>query len=230
MKKDTILVVDDEQALLKLLRVNLERDYRVLLATHGEQAIQTVAQEQPDLVVLDIMLGSGEDGFQVCRRLREFSDVPVIMLTARVQENDKVQGFAVGADDYVTKPFSPKELLSRINAVLRRVQGGTRPQTSSIKIGPLEINPVRRWVTLEGKSVDLTPTEYKLLYYLASNKGKVLLHSEILAHVWGSEYRDEVEYLRVYLSRLRQKLEKNPGSPKLLHTLPGIGYVLDDKE
>ena len=230
MKKDTILVVDDEQALLKLLRVNLERDYRVLLATHGEQAIQTVALEQPDLVVLDIMLGSGEDGFQVCRRLREFSDVPVIMLTARVQENDKIQGFAVGADDYVTKPFSPKELLSRINAVLRRSKGGAKPQTSSIKIGPLEINPLRRWVTLEGKNVDLTPTEYKLLYYLASNKGKVLLHSEILAHVWGSEYRDEVEYLRVYLSRLRQKLEKDPGSPKLLHTLPGIGYVLDDKE
>ncbi|MDK2856366.1 MAG: two-component system, OmpR family, operon response regulator KdpE [Bacillota bacterium] len=230
MKKATILVVDDDHALLKLLRVNLERDYRVFLVTNAEDAIQMVALEQPDLVILDIMLGAGEDGFQVCRRIREFSEVPIIMLTAKVQENDKIQGFAVGADDYVTKPFSPKELLSRINAILRRAKGEVKQQTSSIKIGPLEVNPVRRCVTLDEKKIDLTPTEYKLLYFLASHKGQVLLHSEILAYVWGSEYRDEVEYLRVYISRLRQKLEKDPCSPKLLHTLPGTGYVLDYEE
>lgn len=230
MSKDTVLVVDDEPALLKLVRINLERDYRVLLAVNGQQAIEMVAREQPDLVLLDIMLGPGPDGFEVCRHIREFSDVPVIMLTAKVLEPDKIRGFAVGADDYVTKPFSPRELLSRINAVLRRTKGGGRLQTTLIEVGPLVINPVRRWVTLGGERLNLTPTEYKILHYLASNKGKVLLHSEILSHVWGSEYRDEVEYLRVYISRLRQKLDKYPCSQNLLRTQPGIGYFLADAE
>jgi len=228
VKKDTILVVDDEQPILRLLRVNLEPEYRVIMVPDAEEAVKTVALEQPDLVVLDIMLGSAKDGLAVCRDIREFSDVPIIILSAKVQEQDKLRGFAVGADDYITKPFSPKELLCRVAAILRRSKGKEKLVTSLLRVGPLTVNPAHRRVTLGGKKINLTPTEYKLLYYLAANKGRVLLHSEILSKVWGSEYRDEVEYLRVYISRLRQKLEDDPCEPKLLHTQPGVGYVLSD--
>lgn len=226
MRKRAILIVDDDPALLKLVRVNLERDYRVLTATGPEQAVRTVAREDPDLVVLDILLDADENGFSVCRQIREFSAVPVIMLTAVAQEEDKLRGFACGADDYMTKPFSAKELLARIEAVLRRAKSDSGPKQPLITVGPLTLDLARRRASINGREVELTPTEYKLLHYLAANRNRVVLHSQLLAHVWGSEYRGEVEYLRVYVSRLRQKIEQDPASPQLLLTHPGIGYLL----
>jgi two-component system KDP operon response regulator KdpE len=227
LKTPLILVVDDEPSLLRLVRVNLESSgYRVAIASKYDQALTAVASEQPDLVVLDVMLHSRDGGFDLCRRIREFSDVPIVMLTARVQEEDKLTAFALGADDYVTKPFSTKELLARIDAVLRRARSGSaRPQTV-VKVGHLTIDQAKREAMMGEKPIDLTPTEFKILQYLANNAGKVVLHSELLTHVWGEDYRDEVDYLRVYMSHLRQKIEADPANPQFLITKPGVGYSL----
>jgi DNA-binding response OmpR family regulator len=226
-RKANILVVDDEPHVLKLVKANLESSgYKVLTALDGEQAIRMVEREVPDLVILDIMLPK-MDGYAVCRRLREFSAVPVIMLTARSAQVDLVHGFEVGADDYLTKPFSVTELLMRVQAVLRRSKWPEEVVTrQSFKAGPIEIDFAQHRVTVDGQLVKLTPTEYRLLAYLASNANRVIMHRELLRAVWGPEYGDETEYLRVYMRYLRQKLESEPSDPQYLLTQPGAGYML----
>ena len=230
-KKATILAVDDEPHVLKLVKANLESSgYRVLTAGDGEQAVEMVEREVPDLVLLDLMLPK-MDGYAVCRCVREFSAVPIIMLTARSSEVDLVHGFEVGADDYLTKPFSVTELLMRVQAVLRRSKW---PEEVAIrrgfKAGPIEIDFAQHRVSLDGEPVKLTPTEYRLLTYLASNANRVILHRELLRAVWGPEYGDETEYLRVYIRYLRQKLEPEPSQPRYLLTQPGAGYMFHQPE
>jgi len=230
-RKATILVVDDEPHVVRLVKANLEPSgYRILTAADGEQALQAVEDESPDLVILDIMLPK-MDGYEVCRRIREFSPVPVIMLTARSAEVDLVHGFDVGADDYLTKPFTAKELLVRVRAVLRRSKWPEEVLAHhGFKAGPIDIDFAGHKVTVDGQPVKLSPTEYRLLVYLASNAGRVILHRELLRAVWGPEYGDESEYLRVYIRYLRQKLEPDPANPLYLLTQPGAGYILHQPE
>ncbi|MGH2369498.1 MAG: response regulator transcription factor, partial [Chloroflexota bacterium] len=201
--------------------------YRVLAAASGQEALDIAAAELPDLVILDLMLPE-PDGYEVCRRLREFSLVPVVMLTARGEQVDKLHGFEVGADDFVTKPFSPQELVARVQAVLRRSQQAA-PATSPpvIRCGDLEIDLLRRRVRVRDEPVKLTPTEFGLLQQLAVNAGKVLSHAELLTQVWGPEYRDDRDYLWAYVRHLRRKLEADPEHPTLILSEPGFGYVLE---
>jgi DNA-binding response OmpR family regulator len=226
-RKATILIVDDEPHVLKLVKANLESSgYKILAATDGEQAVRMVESEIPDLAVLDIMLPK-MDGYAACRRIREFSAVPIIMLTARSAQVDLVHGFEVGADDYLTKPFSATELLVRVQAVLRRSKWPEEVITrQGFKTGPIEIDFAQHLVSVNGEPVKLTPTEYRLLAYLASNANRVIVHRELLRAVWGPEYGDETEYLRVYMRYLRQKLESDPSNPRYLLTQPGAGYRL----
>jgi DNA-binding response OmpR family regulator len=226
-KKATILVVDDEPHVLKLVKANLESSgYRVVTAADGEQAIRAVENEVPDLLVLDLMLPK-MDGYAVCRRVREFSTAPIIMLTARSAQVDLVHGFEVGADDYLTKPFSVTELLMRVQAVLRRSKWPEEVLASQgFRAGPIEIDFARHRVCTGGEEVKLTPTEYRLLAYLASNANRVASHRELLRAVWGPEYGEETEYLRVYVRYLRQKLEPVPSEPQYILTQPGAGYML----
>jgi len=230
-KKATILVVDDEPHVVKLVKANLEPSgYKVLTAAEGEQALQQVQTGSPDLVILDIMLPK-MDGYEVCRRIREFSPVPVIMLTARSAEVDLVHGFEVGADDYLTKPFAVNELLMRVRAVLRRSRWPEEVLARrQFKAGPIEVDFAQHKVTADGRPVKLSPTEYRLLAYLASNTGRVLVHRELLRAVWGPEYGEESEYLRVYIRYLRQKLEPDPANPRYLLTQPGAGYMFYQPE
>lgn len=222
----TILVVEDEPRLVRLIESILRTaDYRVLTAGTGADALEMVALEAPDLILLDLLLPGDIDGFDVCRRVREFSDVPIIMLTARTQETDKLRGFELGADDYVTKPFSAKELLARVQAVLRRSRGFTAGP-ARLTVGDLVIDLAAHRVTRDGEDIHLTPTEFRLLVALARRPGRVIPHDQLLTEVWGAEYRDEVEYLRTYMRYLRQKLERNPTRPTHLLTEPGVGYVL----
>ncbi len=222
-----ILVVEDEPHVLRLVRANLESSgYRVLTAVDGSQAVQKAERERPDLVILDIMLPN-LDGYAVCRRIREFSAVPVIMLTARSAQVDLVHGFEVGADDYLTKPFSVPELLMRVQAVLRRAKWPESVVTRKrFRVGPIQIDFTQHSVTVGGEPVKLTPTEYRLLAYLATNANRVITHRELLRAVWGPEYGEESEYLRVYMRYLRQKLEAEPSNPRYLLTRPGSGYML----
>ncbi len=225
-RKANILVVDDEPHVLKLVKANLESSgYRVLTAEDGERALRIVEEEGPDLIILDLMLPR-MDGYAVCRRVRDFSAVPVIMLTARSAQVDLVHGFEVGADDYLTKPFSVTELLMRVQAVLRRSKWPEEiAGRQAFVAGPIEIDFAQHRVTVSGEAVKLTPTEYRLLAYLASNANRVILHRELLRAVWGPEYGEETEYLRVYVRYLRQKLEADPAVPRYLLTQPGAGYM-----
>jgi two-component system KDP operon response regulator KdpE len=225
MKKTRILIVDDELSILKYLRANLEAEgYEVLMAMDGAQALQTLEAELPDLVVLDIMMPE-MDGLEVCRRLREWSQLPVIMLSARDDESDKVKCLDLGADDYITKPFGKDEFIARVRAVMRRAESASpTPTISSIKSGDLEINFSKRKVTVNGKEVELTSTEYALLKELALNAGKVLTYTQLLHKVWGPDYADEREYLHVFVSRLRAKLESDPKKPRYITTVSGVGY------
>ena len=209
------------------MRTNLERaGYRVLTAATGSEALEKVAGDAPDAVVLDLML-PGMDGFEVCTRIREFSTVPIVMLTAKGEIGDKVRGLDLGADDYLTKPFGPEELMARLRAVLRRTGLAEEPRGPPIfRCGELTIDFTQRQVSVDGREVKLAPTEYKLLYQLATNVGRVLLHEDLLRRVWGPEYRDETEYLWVYMRYLRQKIEKDASHPRYLLSEPGIGYVL----
>jgi two-component system KDP operon response regulator KdpE len=184
------------------------------------------ALEQPDLVLLDIRLPRGPDGYEVCRRIREFSDMAVIMLTAKAQEGDILEGFDAGADDYLTKPFSAKELVARVKAVLRRTQRAEERVATSFRCGELEIDFARRTVEVRGEEVALTRTEYALLRQLALNANRVMLHQDLLTEVWGPEYRDDVDYLRAYVRYLRRKLEATPSNPQYILTTPGVGYML----
>ncbi len=200
--------------------------YEVIAATNGETAIEMTATEQPALVLLDIMFPQSPDGFEICRRIREFSDVPIIMLTAKAKESDKLRGFDVGADDYLTKPFSAKELVARIRAVLRRTRQPEQMTTTPLTCGELDINFARRTVKRSGTEVSLTRTEYSLLRQLALNPNRVMLHGDLLSAVWGQEYRDDIDYLRAYVHYLRMKLEEDPANPRYIITSPGVGYML----
>jgi DNA-binding response OmpR family regulator len=228
MSKARILIVDDEPKVVHLVREILTATgYEVLAAYSGEHAIEMVAVEQPDLVLLDIVLSGSQDGFQIARRLREFSDIPIIMLTARVRESDLLHGFEVGADDYITKPFNAKELLARVNAVLKRTQSGTEsPGRPELICGELHIDLARRRVSIRGQDIHLTETEYDLLHFLARHANQVVLHEVLLEAVWGAEYRDDVDYLRAYIRFLRQKIEVDPANPQIIQRCPGVGYML----
>jgi len=228
MPNERVLVVDDDPLIVRLVRMHLDKaGFKVLVAMDGEQAIDVCATELPDLVILDLMLPK-KDGYEVCRAIREFSLVPVVMLSAKGEQVDKLRGFEMGADDYLTKPFAPAELLARVQAVLRRSQQGAPPTASPmVRCGPIAIDFVRRRVTLDGEPVRLTPTEFKLLQQLAVNAGKVLSHTELLTKVWGPEYRDDRDYLWAYVRHLRRKLEPNPEQPAYILSEPGVGYVLE---
>jgi DNA-binding response OmpR family regulator len=228
MVDNRILVVDDDPKLVRLVReVLTATGYDVLATGSGEQAIELVALEQPNLVLLDIMLSDQVDGYEVASRLQEFSDVPIIMLTAKVREADLMHGFEVGADDYITKPFSSKEMLARVRAVLKRSQSSTAPPAETeILCGDLLIDLARHRVTVADREIHLTPTEYKLLHELARHHDQVLLHEHLLTAVWGTEYRDDLDYLRTYIYQLRKKLEPNPANPVLILRCPGVGYML----
>jgi len=228
MSEARILVVDDEPKLVRLVREVLTAiGFDVMSTGSGENAVEMAALERPDLIVLDVVLSGAMDGYEVTRRVREFSDVPIIMLTAKVREADLLRGFDVGADDYLTKPFSSKELLARVRAVLKRARREpAAPVESEIVCGELRIDLARRHVTVAGKQVQLTPTEYNVLHELASHRNQVLLHEQLLTAVWGTEYRDDLDYLRAYIRYLRQKLEPDPANPKLIVTSPGVGYML----
>ena len=224
---EKILIVDDEPRVVRLVsEVLTAMGYQVIAAARGKSAIEMVAMEQPDLVLLDILMPLGPDGYEVCRRIREFSDVPVIMLTAKAQEADMLHGFDVGADDYLTKPFSAKELVARVKAVLRRVQRPEEIVTTTLTCGDLEINFARHTVRVRGEPVSLTRTEYALLRQLALNVNRVMLHRDLLAEIWGPEYLNDIDYLRAYIHYLRRKLEAHPSNPQHILTSPGIGYML----
>jgi two-component system KDP operon response regulator KdpE len=224
---ERVLVVDDEPRVVRLVSEVLKAvGYQVIAAASGKPAIEMVALEQPDLVLLDVLLPRDLDGYGVCRRIREFSDVPVIMLTAKAQEADVLRGFDAGADDYLTKPFSAKELVARVKAVLRRAQRPEEVVTTPFTCGPLEINFARRTVKVCSEKVSLTPTEYALLRQLALNANRVMLHQDLLMKVWGPEYRNDIDYLRAYIRYLRRKLEADASNPRYILTSPGIGYML----
>jgi len=229
MRKDTILVVDDEPKLVRLVReVLLATGYDVLAASSGDQAVETVALEQPDLVILDIVLLGETDGYEAARRIREFSDVPIIMLTAKVREAEMLRGFDAGIDDYITKPFSSKELLARLRAVLKRSKGRSPARRETeIVCGDVHFDLLRRRVQIAGQDVHLTPTEYKLLHELALHPNQVLTHEDLLTAVWGAEYRNDNDYLRSYIHLLRRKIEADPADPRMIIRVPGVGYMLE---
>lgn len=225
MKQATILVVDDEPRIVRLVRSNLEpAGYKLLTAADGEQGLRMAEMHDPDLIILDIMM-PGMDGWEVCRRVREFSTVPIVMLTAKGDEQDKVKGLEMGADDYLPKPFGIPELLARVRAVLRRAKlPGESKRDPVFVCGDLSMNFAQRRVVVRGKDVKLSPTEYKLLYELVTNAGRVMLHQDLLRKVWGRGYGEETEYLRVYVRYLRQKLEADSSKPVYILTEPGVGY------
>ncbi len=224
-----ILVVDDEPRMIKFIRLNLEHDgYEVYEATSGPQALEKMRDQLPDLVLLDVMMPD-LDGFETLRLIREISTVPVIMLTAKGEEDDRVRGLELGADDYVTKPFSPRELVSRVRAVLRRTEMPGQATHEVIDVDDrLRLDFDRREIWVDGELVQLRPTEYRLLYHLVQNAGWVVPHDQLLAKVWGYEYRDETHYLRLYINYLRQKLERDPSNPEYILTERGVGYRFID--
>ncbi len=224
-----VLIVDDEPRMIRFIRMNLEHDgFDVVEAANGLLALSQVRDTLPDLVLLDVSMPE-LDGFETLRLLREISQVPVIMLTARGEEEDKVRGLELGADDYVTKPFGPRELVSRVRAVLRRTEAPAPQETSQIKVDDrLSMNLDRREVLVNGQPVKLRPTEFRLLYHLVQNAGWVVPHDQLLAKVWGYEYRQETHYLRLYINYLRQKLEEDPAHPRYILTERGVGYKFVD--
>ncbi len=227
--KKKILVADDERGLVKVIHLNLEHDgFDVVEAMNGQQAMDQLRTTLPDLVLLDIMMPD-MDGFTVLKLIREQSQIPVIMLTAKSEEADIVQGLELGADDYITKPFSPRELTSRIRAVLRRSAARSEEESGKIVVDDrLTIDFDRHEVWVEGELVQLRPTEYRLLYHLVKNAGWVLTHDQILNKVWGYEYENEPHYVRLYINYLRKKLEKDPSNPKYILTERGTGYRFVD--
>ncbi len=228
-KNRMILVVDDEERMARFIRLNLEHDgFQVIEAYKGSQAIQKLRESMPDLILLDIMLPD-LDGFEVLKMIRETSTIPIIMLTAKGEEEDRVKGLELGADDYITKPFSPRELVGRVKAVLRRTEITGISSQDVIDVDErLRIDLGRREVWVAKALVKLRPTEYRLLYHLLQNAGWVLTYDQILSRVWGYEYRDEPHYVRLYINYLRQKLESDPANPKYILTERGIGYRFID--
>ncbi len=229
LKKTTVLTADDDPHLLRLVMRNLELEgYEVLTASDGQQALEQIQAHAPDLVLLDVMMPR-MDGFTVCQQVRAFSAVPIIMVTARGQEEDKVHGLNLGADDYLTKPFGVDELLARVRAVLRRARFTASDRASAppiSTIGEITIDYAQHLVTLAGQEVELTPTEYRILAYLAQNAGRVVTQDLLLEHVWGAEYMGESHILQVNVNRLRHKLELDPAHPRYILTKVGIGYLI----
>ncbi len=222
MDQQRILIVDDEAGLRELLRTHLENEgYAIYEASGGAEAVEKVGQVQPDLVIMDVMMPE-VDGLEACRRIREQSTVPVLMLTARVQSHDVVTGLDSGADDYLTKPYDSNVLSARVRALLRRVPSPNRPVEAGN--GEVIIDKQKREVLVRGTAVDLTPTEYELLLIMAENAGVVMNHEQLLQNVWGKDYTQDNDYLKVYIWHLRRKLEHNPREPKLLMTEWGVGY------
>lgn len=229
-KKTTVLAADDDPQLLRLVTRNLQLEgYDVIAASDGQQALTQIEQQVPDLVLLDVMMPK-MDGFTVCHRVREFSTVPIIIVTARGQDQDKVRGLDLGADDYLTKPFSVDELLARVRAVLRRTQFTLKDNSQGLQttatIGDLEIDYSQHLVKMAEREITLTPTEYRILAYLAQNAGRVLTQDLLLEHVWGGEYLGESHMLQVNINRLRRKLEVDPTHPRYILTKVGVGYYL----
>jgi len=230
-KKTTILTADDDPQLLRLVSRNLQLDgYDVLTAADGQQALELIEARSPDLVLLDVMMPR-LDGFSVCQRVREFSSVPIIILTARGNDQDKIRGLDLGADDYLTKPFSVDELLARVRAVLRRAQlsavDSTQGLRSRVTIGDLTVDYAQHQVTMSGREVELTPIEYRLLAYLTQNAGRIVTQDLLLEHVWGAEYVGESHLLQVNINRLRRKLEPDVARPCYIQTKTGVGYLLN---
>lgn len=228
MKLPVVLAVDDEEGILNFLRVRLRMEgYKVLTANNGEIGLQLAEANNPDLVILDLQMPE-MDGYQVLQQLRVFSAVPVILLTVKEEDVYKIKGLELGADDYVTKPFNPDELCLRVKAILRRsrpAQGATE-KINPYQRGRVTIDFAARKVLVGEKDLRLSRTEWSLLEELARHAGRVLTHEQILTRVWGPEYRDDLEYLRVWVSRLRHKLEDDPNNPELIQTLPRVGYTM----
>ncbi|TMD48350.1 MAG: response regulator transcription factor [Chloroflexi bacterium] len=229
-KKTTILTADDDPQLLRLITRNLQLEgYEVLPVSDGQQALEQIEQKSPDVVLLDVMMPR-MDGFTVCHKVREFSSVPIIIVTARGQDQDKVRGLDLGADDYLTKPFSVDELLARVRSVLRRAQFSAKESAqglqSTMATGELTIDFSQHLVALAGKEIALTPTEFSIIAYLAQNAGRVVTQDLLLEHVWGSEYLGEGHMLQVNINRLRRKIETDPTHPRYILTKVGIGYSL----
>ncbi|HEU5230272.1 MAG TPA: response regulator transcription factor [Ktedonobacteraceae bacterium] len=229
-KKTTILTADDDPQLLRLVARNMQLEgYEVITASDGKQALELIETQLPDLVLLDVMMPR-MDGFTVCHRVREFSSVPIIIITARGQDQDKVRGLDLGADDYLTKPFSVDELLARVRAVLRRSQFTSNEQSQALRttttVGDMTIDYAQHLVTMNGQEVILTPTEYRILAYLAQNVGRVVTQDLLLEHVWGAEYIGEGHMLQVNINRLRRKIEPDHSHPCYIMTKVGIGYLL----
>lgn len=224
----TILVVDDEKRMVRFIRLNLEQDgFQVISAYNGTDALDQVRTKLPSLVLLDVMMPD-IDGFEVLRKIREASTVPVIMLTAKGEEDDRIRGLELGADDYVPKPFSPRELVSRVKAVLRRTEVYD-DTTNVIELDDwLKLDFDRREIWVGGEIVQLRPTEYRLLYHLVQNAGWVVTHDQLLTKVWGYEYQDEPHYVRLYINYLRKKIEKDPSNPEYILTERGVGYRFVD--
>lgn len=229
MHRPRVLIADDDPIVVKFVSAILKNEgCDVLTAADGATALEAVERDSPDLVILDIAMPNG-DGFEVCRRLREWSQVPIIMLSARGETLDKVHCLNLGADDFVTKPFAMDELIARVKSVLRRARmpNEVREPSSFIR-GNIEIDLLRRRVTVAGKEVRLTPTEYMLLQELVSNVGKVLSHTHLLGRVWGADYVEDRQFLHVFINRLRNKLEADPQNPEYITTVSGVGYLFKD--
>jgi two-component system, OmpR family, KDP operon response regulator KdpE len=224
-----VLVVDDETRMIDFIRMNLELEgAKILSAKNGLEALDQVRKHNPDLILLDIMMPQ-LDGYETLRMLREFSSIPVVMLTAKSEEEDIVKGLELGADDYITKPFGVRELVSRVKAVLRRVQSTTEHGQALLKIDDrLTVDFNNHAVIVAGQPIKLRPTEYRLLYHLIENVGWTVPHEQLLAKVWGYEYRDETHYVRLYINYLREKIEEDPANPKYILTERGIGYRFYD--
>jgi two-component system KDP operon response regulator KdpE len=220
-----VLAVDDEPGVLRLIKLELtSQGFRVITADNGADAIRLEEEHRPDLALLDVMMPD-MDGFELMRELRQRTNIPVILLTAKGSDGDKVKGLEQGADDYLAKPFSPDELSARVRAVLRRAVGAPGAD-QEVRVGSVEIDLHKRLVKRDGEFVTLTRTEWMLLQHLAANPGRIMLNAELLSKVWGPEYRGDLQYLRVWVSRLRKKLEEDPSNPQLIKTFQGIGYML----
>ncbi|XIG13702.1 response regulator transcription factor [Dehalogenimonas etheniformans] len=220
-----VLIVDDDPVIIKFLRANLKMEgWDVLTASNGSQALIVMEEELPELVILDIMM-PGIDGYDVIRNLRKWTQVPILVLSARGELSDKVTCLNIGADDYLTKPFGIEELIARVHAVLRRFKALDAAPSLPVQAGPVRLDPAKRRIYVESNEIRLTPTEYMLLKELVFNADKVITQDNLLAKVWGNEYINERQYLHVFIGKLRAKIEKDPANPRIIETVPGIGYM-----
>ncbi len=228
MRQFNILVVDDDQRILNFLRSKLKASgYQVLTATNGVEALEQAQAQEPDLIVLDLLMPK-KDGFETLKELRSFSTVPVIILTAKGADADKIKGFELGADDYLPKPFNPDELVARIKAVKRRLEPNERVKAPEVfNLGAVTIDFRKHNLLVSGEQKYLTRIEWLLLSQLINNAGRLMLYEELLIRVWGPEYRNDVQILRTWISRLRSKLESDPNNPKLIRTIAKTGYIID---